>query len=68
MTVFGDQNIVLDAHADLFIRNVDSGLDGDNHPRFEFAIAIAGIVNVQSEMMADAVNVVGQQGFPVFVL
>ena len=63
-----DEHVVLDAHADIFLGNVNSRLDGDDHSRFERARRAAGIVHVQANVMAQAVNVVAAQRAAFLVL
>src|SRR5260370_38675421 len=53
---FRDQNVVFDAHAKVFFRNVNAGLHRDHHAGLESAAVVAGIVDVQADVMTEAVD------------
>ena len=48
--------VVLDADSQLLFRNINSRLDGERHSRSERHGVIPGIVDVQSDVVAEAVN------------
>jgi len=47
---FGDEDVVLDAHAQIFLGNVDAGLDGDDHAGLERGAGFTRVVNVQADV------------------
>src|SRR5712672_4262139 len=59
---FGDQDIVFDAHAEVFLGNVNTGLHGDDHAGLKRPAVLAGVVDVESDVMAESVNVVLAEG------
>src|SRR6266446_1282793 len=62
---FGDENVVFDAHAQIFFGNVNTRLNGDDHARLERGAVVTGVVNVQADVMAKAVDEIGPEGFAV---
>src|ERR1051325_3823691 len=50
-SVVGDQHDVFDADADILLRYVNARLDGDHGSRLEWSRRIAGIVNVQPDVV-----------------
>src|SRR5579862_276247 len=68
VSVLGNQHVVLDAHAQIFLGNVNPRLHGDNHARLERAVAIAGIVNVEAKVMAYAVRIISSQCASFFIV
>src|SRR5258708_10445165 len=50
---FGDEKVLLDAHAKIFLGNVDAGLDGNDHPRLEPRPVAAAVVDVQANMVPE---------------
>ena len=65
MAGFGDEDVVLDAHAQIFLGNIDAGLHGDDHAGLERGAEFARIVDVQTDVMAEAVNEIWPEGFAV---
>src|SRR5712671_3255782 len=64
---FGDQDIVFDAHAEVFLGDVNTGLHGDDHAGLKRPAVFAGVVDVESDVVAEAVNVVLTEGFSMKV-
>src|ERR1700756_1180629 len=63
----GDQQVVFDAHAKIFFRDIDAGLDGDNLAWNERLARVAGIVNVEADIVAEAVDVILAESLTVHV-
>ena len=63
-----DQNVVLDADADFFFRNIDPRLVGYDHARFERTVGVAGIVNLQADMVAQTVDEVAAEAASFAIL
>ena len=63
-----DQHVVFDAHAEIFLGNVDARLIGDDHSGFERAERAAGIVHVKADMVAQPVNEITAQRAALLVL
>src|SRR5581483_6244081 len=59
---------ILDAHAKLLFRDVDSRLQREDHALVQFAAGLAGIVDVESDVMAQAVDEVAAEGIALAVL
>ena len=47
---------VFDSHSQLFFRNINAGFDGEDHPRSEWDIVVAGVVDIQANVVAEAVD------------
>src|SRR5437899_9447412 len=62
---FGDEHVVLDAHAKVFLGDVNAGLHGDDHTGLKRAAVFAGIVNVEAEVVTETVDVILAEGFSV---
>src|SRR5208282_1305497 len=62
---FGDEDVVFDAHAEIFFGDVDARLDSDDHARLEGFAILAGIVDVETDIVAEAVNEILAQRFAV---
>src|SRR5207247_5927762 len=60
---FDDKDIVFDAHAEILFGDVDAGLNGNDHAGLESGAMVAGVVNVQADGMAEAVDEIGPEGF-----
>src|SRR5207248_6286043 len=59
----GDQDVVLDADAEVAVGEVDAGLDGDDHAGAKRAVG-SDVVDFEAELVADAVDEgVGVPGF-----
>src|SRR6267154_4688711 len=65
---FGDEHVVLDAHAKVFLGDVNAGLHGDDHAGLKRAAVFAGIVDVEAEVVTETVNVILAEGFSVEIL
>src|SRR5215813_1437629 len=52
----GHQDVVFDPDADLFLRNIDSRLDGYNHIRLERTRCRSDIVYFQTNVVTRAMN------------
>src|SRR6202011_5227253 len=65
MAGFGDEDVVFDAHSEILFGDVDAGLDGDDHAGLERGAEFARIVDVQTDVMAEAVNEIWPEGFAV---
>ena len=48
--------VVFDAHAQMFVGNVNARLDGDDHAGRERPAEIAGVVDVEADTVAQAVD------------
>src|SRR5260370_7620730 len=62
---FSDEAVVLDAHAEILFGNVDTRFNGDDHAGLERCAMFPGVVNVQADVMAQAVDEIGPEGFAV---
>src|SRR5947207_8327397 len=62
---FGYENIVFHAHAEILFRNVDAGLNSNDHTRLERGAVVAGVVNVQADVVTEAVDEIRAEGFAV---
>ena len=60
-----DVEVVFDAHADIFFRNIDSRLDRERHARAERNVVIPAIVHIQANVVAQPVNEILIQRLPV---
>ena len=58
---------ILDANPDLFLRNVDSRLDGEHHSRTELCLGVADVVNFQTDIVPQAVDEVLPERLPMQV-
>ena len=67
IAVLGNKHVVLNAHAEIFFRDVNPRLDRDDHSGFERAHTVAGIVHVKAQMMADAVGIILAECVALFV-
>src|SRR6266403_3209056 len=63
----GDEHIIFDAHAEIFFEDVDAGLHGDDHAGLERSTVLAGIVDVEADVVAETVDVILAQRFSVQV-
>src|SRR5437870_2240106 len=52
----GDKDVVLDPHAELFIRNINPRLDGDHHSRLQRPAIFTGVVDVEADIVAQPMN------------
>ena len=59
----GDEQDVFDADADAFFGDVDTRLDGDDVAGFEGLDGEAGVVDVEADVVAEAVGEVLAEGF-----
>src|SRR5580698_6891404 len=62
---FGDEDVVFDADAEIFLGDVNAGLDGDDHSWLERFAIIARVVDVEADVVAEAVNEILAQRFAV---
>src|SRR5467141_4006053 len=62
---FGDEDVVFNTRAEILFRNVDTGFHGDDHARLERGAVVAGVVDVQADVMSQAVNEIGAEGLAV---
>src|SRR5215813_2279060 len=53
---FGDQEIVFDADAEVLFRDVNAGFDGNDHAGLKRFAVFGGIVDVEADAVAEAVN------------
>jgi len=53
VTRFGDQDIIFDAHTEIFLGDIDARLHGDNHARLERFAGVTGIVNIEANVVAE---------------
>jgi hypothetical protein len=65
---FGDEDVVLNADPEIFFGDVNAGLDGDDHAGFERFAILAGIVDVEADVVAEAVNEILAKRFAVKIL
>ncbi len=65
---FGDQDVVFDAHAKILFGDVDAWLNGDDHAGLERGAVFARVVNIEADMMAEAVNEIGAKWLIVEIL
>lgn len=56
VAICGDKNVVLDADTEIFLRDVNAGLVGDDHAGAKRAIVIGGIVDIEAQAVADSVD------------
>src|SRR5712692_8069920 len=61
----GDEHVIFDAHAEVFFWDIDAGLHGDDHAGLERLAVLAGIVDVEADIVGEDMNVVLTQRFPV---
>lgn len=47
---------VFDSHSELFFWNINAGLDGEDHPRSKWDVVVAGVVDIQTNVVAKAVD------------
>ena len=66
--VFSHHQRVLNAHANVFFREVDSGLDGDHHAGLQWPSQVAGIVYVQAHVVAQAMREILPQRLAMGIL
>src|SRR5271168_2312277 len=62
---FGDEDVVLDAHAEIFLGDVDAGFDGDDHAGLERFAVFAGVVDIETDVVAESVNEILAERFAV---
>src|SRR6266481_6006413 len=62
---FGDEHVVFDTHAKVFLRDVNTGLHGDDHAGLKRTAEFAGIVDVEAKVVAETVNVILAERFSV---
>src|SRR6202158_271851 len=62
VTGFGDEDVVLDADAEILFGDVDAGLDGDDHAGLQRRAVLSGVVDIEGDMMAGAVNEIRAEG------
>ena len=62
-TVVGDQKIIFDPHPERLIGQVDPRFVGDHHARLERILIRAGIMSVEAERMAEAVDEILSERF-----
>src|SRR6202171_1418904 len=65
MAGLGDEDAVLDADAEILVGDVDAGLDGDDHAGLQRRAVLSGVVDIEADMMAEAVNEIRAEGFAV---
>ena len=58
---------VFNPHPEFFFRDIDSGLKGKHRPRTQRNVVVIGIVNIQSDVVAEAMNEVFSQRLAVQV-
>src|SRR5260370_24560031 len=56
-------HVYLDGDAEIVLGIVDARLDGNNHSGLQRRAVLAGVVNVQADMMAEAVNEIRAERF-----
>src|SRR6266853_1658167 len=62
---FGDDYVVFDTHAKVFLGDVNGGLHGDDHAGLKRTAVFTGVVDVEAEVVAETVNVILAEGFSV---
>src|ERR1700722_14936617 len=62
---FGDEHVVLNAHAEIFFGDVNARLDGDDHAGREGFAILARVVDIQTDMVAQSVNEILAERFAV---
>src|SRR6267143_2045362 len=55
---FGDGQVVFNAHPEIFFRDVDARLHGDDHARLERLAGFSGVVDVEADVVAETVDVI----------
>src|SRR5690242_18956870 len=61
ITVRSDQDVVFDANTDIFLGDVEAGLDSDNHTWLKRPVGLSRIVHLKTNMMAESVNEVAAE-------
>src|SRR4030081_2928518 len=51
---FGDEHVVFDAHAEVFLGDVNTGLHRDDHAGLKRPAVFAGVVDVEADVVAEA--------------
>src|SRR5450755_513456 len=54
----GDEDFILDAHAEAALRNVDAWLDGDDGSGRQRGVVVPGVVHLEPDEVAAAMNVI----------
>src|SRR6202030_2515341 len=67
VTRFGDQHVVFDAHAEILLGDVNSRFDGHHLARHQRFAGIAGIVDVQSDIVAQAVDEIPAERLAILI-
>src|SRR5216684_4962505 len=60
-----DQDVVFDSNAKIFFGDVDAGLYGDDHAGPQRRTILAGVMNIQADVMTQSVNVILAQRLAV---
>ena len=47
---------VFDSHSQLFFWNINAGFDGEDHARRKRNVVVAGVVDIQADVVAEAVD------------
>src|SRR5882762_6414858 len=63
----GDEDVVLDADPEILFGYVDAGLDGDEHAGLQRRAVLSGVVDIEADMMAEAVNKIRAEGLAVAI-
>src|SRR5580704_2334441 len=63
-----DQHVVFNAYAEIFFGNINSRLERDGHAGFERARRIAGIMHIESDVMAQSCNEVAAERMAFAIL
>src|SRR5580693_3143118 len=53
---FGDEDVVLNAHAEILFGDVNAWLDGDDHAGLERFAVFTRVVDIQTDMVSETVN------------
>jgi len=56
VAIVGDEDVVLDAHTDSLLRDIDAWLHGNHHARLERQVIAHGVVNVQADRVAQPMD------------
>src|SRR5580698_921462 len=56
LAVRSNEKVIFDAHADIFLRNINSGFDSKRHTGAERNFVVAWVMDVESNVVAEAVN------------
>src|SRR6266403_773026 len=65
---FGDEYVVFDADAQILFGDVDAWLHGDDHAGLERFAVVAGIMDIEANIVAEAVNVIFAERISVQIL